>query len=73
MKKDRSSVKRRKSSAEQPSYGYQLIPLKKIPAKEAAALLRSAGIEVKGEEAEEIMEFLYIITQITLKEFFSPD
>jgi hypothetical protein len=73
MKKDKSTVKHRKEAADQYKHGYQLIPVKKMSINEAAALLCSAGIEVNEEEAEQIMEFLYILTQITLKEFFSPD
>jgi hypothetical protein len=73
MKKEKSSVKRRKVSAEQNTYGYRLIPIKKMPIKDAMELLRTAGIDVQEEEAEEIMEFLYTLTQITIKEFRSLD
>jgi hypothetical protein len=74
MKKEKPFVKYRKAaSAQQNTYGYQLIPVKKIPIQEAMHLLRNAGIDVREEEAEEIMEFLYTLTQITIKEFFSLD
>ncbi|WP_034728341.1 hypothetical protein [Chryseobacterium sp. JM1] len=55
------------------NYRYQLPPIKKMPIEEAMEMLHKAGIDVSEEEAEEIMEFLYMLTQITLKEFFSPD
>lgn len=44
-----------------------------MPIEEAKEMLRKAGIDVPEEEVEEIMEFLYMLTQITVKEFFSPD
>jgi hypothetical protein len=73
MKKEKTFVKRQKLSLGQNNNGYQIIPIKKIPIKDAMGLLRDAGIEVREDEAEEILGFLYTLTQITLKEFFSPD
>jgi hypothetical protein len=46
--------------------------LKKIPAENALAMLRQAGYDINEEESEEIMQILYIIVQLTLKEFFTP-
>ncbi|SHM59350.1 hypothetical protein [Chryseobacterium polytrichastri] len=71
MKKEKPAAKPKKACIQQYNYRHQLVPIKKIPVKEAVEMLRSAGIDVQEEEAEEIMEFLYILTQITIKEFFS--
>ncbi len=49
------------------------IELKKIPREKAFQLLKKAGYEINEEESEEIMEFLYIIVKLTLKEFFASD
>ncbi|MGI9650845.1 hypothetical protein [Chryseobacterium sp. RLHN22] len=49
------------------------IQLKKIPSERALQLLNKAGYEVNQEESEEIMEFLYTIVKLTLKEFFASD
>jgi protein-tyrosine-phosphatase len=49
------------------------IPLKKIPPEKVLQILRKAGYDVNEEQSEEIMEFLYIIVKLTLKEFFTSD
>jgi hypothetical protein len=49
------------------------ISLKKIPPEKALHLLRKTGYDVNEEQSEEIMEFLYIIVKLTLKEFFTSD
>ncbi len=49
------------------------IPLKKIPPEKALHLLMKTGHDVNEEQSEEIMEFLYIIVKLTLKEFFTSD
>lgn len=49
------------------------IELKKIPPEKALHLLRKAGYDINEEQSEEIMEFVYIIVKITLKEFFTSD
>ncbi|MDR6404090.1 MULTISPECIES: hypothetical protein [Chryseobacterium] len=49
------------------------IELKKIPPEKALHLLRKAGYDINEEQSEEIMEFIYIIVKLTLKEFFTSD
>ncbi|WP_374464429.1 hypothetical protein [Chryseobacterium sp.] len=49
------------------------IELKKIPPEKALHLLRKAGYDINDEQSEEIMEFIYIIVKLTLKEFFTSD
>jgi len=73
MKKLKPTVKPPKASVRQHNYRHPLPPIKKMPIEEAKEMLRKAGIDVPEEEVEEIMEFLYMLTQITVKEFFSPD
>ncbi|WP_346986200.1 hypothetical protein [Chryseobacterium sp. POE27] len=72
MKKEKPTAKPPKGYIRY-SYTRQLPSVKKMTIKEAMEMLRNAGIIVQEEEAEEIMEFLYMLTQITIKEFFSPD
>ncbi|TXF78874.1 hypothetical protein [Chryseobacterium sp.] len=48
------------------------IELKKIPPEKAFAILKKTGYDINEEESEEIMQILYIIVQLTLKEFFTP-
>lgn len=60
----------------QPSEINKYIPtieLKKIPREKAFQLLKKAGYDVNEEESDEIMEFLYIVVKLTLKEFFASD
>ncbi|SUX48973.1 Uncharacterised protein [Chryseobacterium indoltheticum] len=49
------------------------IKLKEIPPEKAFAILRKAGYDITEQQSEEIMQFLYIIVKITLKEFFASD
>ena len=42
----------------------------KIPIEEAMELLRENGVDVGQEEAELIMEFLYNLTMIVIREYF---
>jgi hypothetical protein len=49
------------------------IDLKKIPPDKALATLRKSGYDISEEQSEEIMEVLYIIIKLTLKEFFTSD
>ncbi|MDF0720182.1 hypothetical protein P0M11_09250 [Kaistella sp. PBT33-4] len=49
------------------------IELKKIPPEKALELLRKAGYDVNQEQSDDIMDFLYIIVKLTLKEFFTSD
>lgn len=49
------------------------IELKKIPSEKALAILKKAGYDIDQDQSEEIMEFLYIIVKLTLKEYFTSD
>jgi len=49
------------------------IELRKIPPDKALQLLRKAGYDINQEQSEEIMEFLYTIVKLTLKEFFTSE
>ncbi|UKB78552.1 hypothetical protein [Chryseobacterium sp. MEBOG07] len=71
MKKKKSISKPIKGPLDVNEFGH-LITIKEIPLEKAMELLHNAGIEVEMDEAEEIMAFLYLLTKITLKEFFSP-
>lgn len=50
--------------------GMHVFTISKLSPDKSMELLREAGLEVSEEQAEEIMEFLYMLTEITLKEFF---
>ncbi|MBC9796800.1 hypothetical protein [Sinomicrobium weinanense] len=47
--------------------------IKKMPIGEAMELLRKEGIVVDREEAELIMEFLYNLTMIVIREYFDAE
>lgn len=47
--------------------------IEKIPIGEAMELLRKEGIDVSEEEAELIMEFLYNLTMIVIRECFDVE
>lgn len=49
------------------------IELKKIPPEKALELLRKAGYDINQEQSDDIMDFLYLIVKLTLKEFFTSD
>lgn len=49
------------------------IELKKISPEKALHLLRKVGYDINEEQSEEILEFIYIIVKLTLKEFFTSD
>ncbi|WP_330746939.1 hypothetical protein [Chryseobacterium sp. CP-77] len=70
MKKAKS-----KNESQQPEINKYIpsIPLKKIPPEKALQILRKAGHDVNEEQSEEIMEFIYFIVKLTLKEFFTSD
>lgn len=51
----------------------QLMKLDEFPIEESMTMLKEAGIDVDEEEAIKIMEFLYLLAKITIKEIFSPD
>lgn len=70
--KKKKSEKKEGYSSETNQY-IPAIPLKKIPPEKAYSILRNAGYDIDEKQSEEIMEFLYIIVKITLKEFFASD
>lgn len=71
MKKDKL---KKKETFESVSVPYiPPIKLKEIPPDKAFAILRKAGYDITEKQSEEIMQFLYIIVKITLKEFFASD
>lgn len=45
----------------------------KIPIEEAMELLRRGGVDVGREEAEQIMDFLYNLTMIVIREYFDME
>lgn len=47
--------------------------IEKMPIEEAMKLLRKEGIDVEREEAELIMEFLYNLTMIVIRECFDAE
>lgn len=71
MKKDKNGKK--SSSQKQVDRYIPSIPLKKIPPERALDMLKKAGYDLDAEQSEEVMEFLYIIVKLTLKEFFTSD
>ena len=52
-------------------YDYLLDDIKKIPVEKALKILFDNGIIVNEEELDEILEFLYLLVRITLKEFLT--
>lgn len=71
MKKDKT---KKEVTSQQDIKNYiPSIPLKKVPPEKALHLLRKSGCDINEEQSEEIMEFLYIIVKLTLKEFFTSD
>lgn len=71
MKKEKSE-KKYKDQQEVNKY-IPSIAIKKIPPEKALAILRKTGYEIDAEQSEEVMEFLYTIVKLTLKEFFTSD
>lgn len=47
--------------------------IEKIPIEEAMELLRKSGIDMGKEEAELVMEFLYNLTMIVIRECFDVE
>lgn len=47
--------------------------IEKIPIEEAMKLLKENGIDVEQKEAELIMEFLYNLTMIVIRECFDVE
>ncbi|MNK59946.1 hypothetical protein D3C87_790690 [compost metagenome] len=53
------------------NYDYLLDDIKKIPVDKALKILHDNRIIVNEEELDEILEFLYLLARITLKEFLT--
>jgi len=49
------------------------IELEEIPFEQFMETVRKTGRDVTEQEAKEILEFLYMLTRITIKHFFSPE
>lgn len=47
--------------------------IEKIPIEEAMKILKDSGIDVTQEEAEKILDFLCMLTQLILHECFERD
>lgn len=47
--------------------------IKKIPIEEAMKILKDSGIDVPQEKAEQILDFLCMLTQLILQECFEKD
>lgn len=71
MKK--SKVKKQKTVRPKIEQYIPSVELKKIPPEKALAILKKAGYEIDKDQSEEIMEFVYIIVKLTLKEYFTSD
>ncbi len=72
MKKEKSFKKSSAGNTSPVHFVFQSVSIKNIPDQEALELLRKKGFDINEDEAREIMQFLYTVTQVTLKEFFSP-
>lgn len=71
MKKDK--LKKPAASRSQIDQYIPPIELRKIPPDKAIAILRKAGYDIDQEQSDEIMDFLYIIVKLILKEFFTSE
>jgi hypothetical protein len=69
----RKDINKSKSNNQKEDKYIPAIAIKKIPSEKALAVLRKAGYDIDAEQSEEVMEFLYIIVKLTLKEFFTSD
>jgi len=69
----RKDINKSKSNNQKEDKYIPAISIKKIPSEKALAVLRKAGYDIDAEQSEEVMEFLYIIVKLTLKEFFTSD
>ncbi|REC62219.1 hypothetical protein DRF65_10925 [Chryseobacterium pennae] len=49
------------------------IELDEIPIEDFLETIRLTGKEVSEKEAREMLEILYALTRITIKEYFSPE
>lgn len=70
MKSKKSNTKNHVSTHRKAPSSYN-VQVAKLPISESTKKLQSAGIDVTEEEAEEIMEFLYMFAEVMLKEFVS--
>ena len=74
MKKEKREKREKKYKDQQEVNKYiPSIAIKKIPPEKALAILRKTGYEIDAKQSEEVMEFLYTIVKLTLKEFFTSD
>lgn len=71
MKKGK--VKKQSTSLSRIDQYIPSIELKKIPPEKALATLKKAGYDISQDQSEEIMDFLYILVKLALKEFFTSD
>lgn len=71
MKK--GTVKKQSTSRSKINQYIPPIELKKIPPEKALAILKKAGYDIDQNQSEEIMDFLYVIVKLTLKEYFTSD
>lgn len=72
MKKSRSSQQGKEFNAEMLKLS-TFIELDEIPIEDFLETIRSTGKDVSEKEAREMLEFLYSLTRLTIKEFFSPE
>lgn len=72
MKKSGSSQKGKIFNAEMLKLS-TFIELEEISIADFLETIRSTGKEVSEKEAREMLEFLYSLTRLTIKEFFSPE
>jgi len=49
------------------------IELEEVPVEDFRERMQKAGKDLTKAEAQEMLEFLYILTRITIKQFFSPE
>lgn len=71
MKK--AKIKKQSTSRSKIDQYIPSIELKKIPPEKALAVLKKAGYDIDSQQSDEIMDFLYIIVKLTLKEYFTSD
>ena len=49
------------------------IELEELPIDQFIETIRKTGREVTEEEAKEMLEILYTLTRITIRQFFAPE
>ncbi|AZB25192.1 hypothetical protein BAZ12_08975 [Elizabethkingia miricola] len=68
-----TSAKKKKSINAEMLKHSTFIELEEIPFEQFLETVRSTGRVVSEEEAKEMLEILYTLARITIKQFFSPD